>query len=488
MDMNFFKKRTTNQTNEQAKSNETPATDIRSLQTTSLVEDNIEKLKTAFSNTQDFDTRYFSHGDQKYGLAFIKTIVKKDVIDHFLIEPLVSDSSISPANLPIAHVAAYTSFDDIITNMLDGNIALFKEGDTNCYLTEAADFKTRSIEEPAAEQSIRGSHEGFVEKIEDNLNLLRKRVKTENFVVETKTLGSNPKATAALCYIKGKADPAVLEKIKNKLDSIHIDKAINTEVIQNHMEDSIYSPFPQLLNTEKPNRVAHHLSLGAIALITEGSSTAFLMPITFFSFFHAADDIESRYYISSFNRILRLFALFLAITLPSFYIALVSFDFEIIPLNLVANVKGSLENIPYSPLIEALIMIVILELLKESAIRLPSSVSPTIGVVGALVIGTAIVQANLVSNTMLIVLAVTAISSFTIPNQEMAHMVRILNFPLIIITYIFGLVGISIGLTLIIFHLCELDSMGKPYLTPVAPLNLNRLTKMLFNIPSKKED
>lgn len=488
MDMNFFKKGTPKENKQQMQSNESSTPDIRSLQTTCHVEDNIEKLNTAFSNTQDFDTRYFSNGDQKYGLAFIKTIVKKDIIDHFLIEPLVVNSSLSPANLPVAHVSSYTCFEDIINNMLDGNIALFKEGDTTCYLVEAADFKTRSIEEPAAEQSIIGSHEGFVEKIEDNLNLLRKRVKTENFVVETKTLGTNPKATAALCYVKGKADPAVLEKIKKKLDSIHIDKAINTEVIQNHMEDFIYSPFPQLLNTEKPNRVAHHLSLGAIALITEGSSTAFLMPITFFSFFHAADDIESRYYIKSFNRILRLFALFLAITLPSFYIALVSFDFEIIPLNLVANVKGSLEIIPYSPLIEALIMVVILELLKESAIRLPSSISPTIGVVGALVIGTAIVQANLVSNTMLIVIAITAISSFTIPNQEMAHMIRILNFPLIILTYIFGLVGISIGLTLIIFHLCELDSMGKPYLTPVAPLNLNRLSKMLFNIPAKKEN
>ncbi|QFK72642.1 spore germination protein [Pradoshia sp. D12] len=487
MDMKFFKKRTTNQTNEQVQSNEASTPDIRSLQTTCHVEDNIEKLKTAFSSTQDFDTRYFSNGDQKYGMAFIKTIVKKDIIDHFLIEPLVINSSLSPANLPVAHVSAYTCFEDIINNMLDGNIALFKEGDTACYLVEAADFKTRSIEEPASEQSIRGSHEGFVEKIEDNLNLIRKRVKTENLVVKTKTLGSYPKATAALFYINGKADPEVIEKIEKKLDSIHLDTAINTEVIQNYIEDSVYSPFPQILNTEKPNRVAHHLSMGAVGLMTEGSSTVFLMPITFFTFFHAADDIESRFYISSFERILRLFALFLAITLPSFYIALVSFDFEIIPLNLVANVKGSLENIPYSPLIEALIMVVILELLKESAIRLPSSVSPTIGVVGALVIGTAIVQANLVSNTMLIVIAITAISAFTIPNQEVAQMIRILNFPLIIITYIFGLVGIAIGFTLIIYHLCELESMGKPYLAPVAPFNFKSLSKMLFKIPFKKE-
>ena len=130
----------------------------------------------------------------------------------------------------------------------------------------------------------------------------------------------------------------------------------------------------------------------------------------------------------------------------------------------------------------------ILELLKESAIRLPTSVSPTIGVVGALVIGTAIVQANLVSNTMLIVIAITAISSFSIPNQEMAHTFRILNFPLIILTYCFGLVGLSIGLTLIVFHLCELESMGKPYLAPVAPFSFKGLSKMLINIPSRKEN
>ena len=486
--MNFFKSKPTNRHSKTSEVANSLRMDVRTLKATSHIQENVENLKKAFSNTQDLDTRYFTNGNQKYGLVYLKTIVKKDIIDHYLISPLISNDSLSPSNLPIAHVSAFTSFDDIISNMLEGYAALFKEGEATGYLVEATNFKSRSIEEPAAEQSIRGSHEGFVEKIEDNLNLLRKRVKTENLIVEMKTLGTNPKSTAALCYIKGKADPTILEKIQNKLDSIHMDMAINTEVIQNYMEENIYSPFPQLLNTEKPNRVAHHLSLGAIALITEGSATAFIMPITFFSFFHAADDIESRYYISSFNRILRLIALFLAITLPSFYIALVSFDFEIIPLNLVANVKGSLENIPYSPLIEALIMVVILELLKESAIRLPTSVSPTIGVVGALVIGTAIVQANLVSNTMLIVIAVTAISSFTIPNQEMAHMIRILNFPIIFLTYIFGLVGIAIGLTVIIFHLCELDSMGKPYLAPVAPLNTFRLSKMLFNIPSKKEN
>ena len=486
--MNFFKNKPKNRHSETSESTNSPRKDIRNTEASSHLEDNIEKIKTAFSNTQDLDTRNFSNGDQKYGIIYLKTIVNKDIIDHYLINPLISNESLIPSNLPVAHVSSFTSFNDIISKILEGHVALFKEGEATCYLVEAANFKSRSIAEPASEQSIRGSHEGFVEKLEDNINLLRKRVKTENLVFEMKTLGTNPVSPAAICYIKGKADPTIVEKINNKLDSIHMDKAINTEVIQNYMEEYIYSPFPQLLNTEKPNRVAHHLSLGAIALITEGSATAFIMPITFFSFFHAADDIESRFFISSFNRILRLFALFLAITLPSFYIALVSFDFEIIPLNLVANVKGSLENIPYSPLIEALIMVVILELLKESAIRLPTSVSPTIGVVGALVIGTAIVQANLVSNTMLIVIAVTAISSFTIPNQEMAHMIRILNFPMIFLTYIFGLVGIAIGLIFIIFHLCELDSMGKPYLAPVAPLNPYRLSKMLFNIPSKKEN
>ena len=290
-------------------------------------------------------------------------------------------------------------------------------------------------------------------------------------------------------YLADKADPLIVEKVKDRLKSFTVDGAITGGALQDHLQENKYSPFPQYLTTERPSRVAEQLTKGAIVVMIDGNSTVYIVPINFFTFYHATDDNQSPIYLSTFNQILRLIGLFLTITLTPFYIAVVSFNFEIIPDALVANLKGALQIIPFSPLIEALIMAIILELLKEAAIRLPQSISPTIGVVGALVIGTTIVQANLVSTTMLIVIALTAISSFVIPNHEMTQVVRIFTFPLMFLAYVLGLMGLSLGITLILIHLCTLKSMGRPYLGSMQPAKLlQRLkTALRFSLPNKKE-
>jgi len=277
--------------------------------------------------------------------------------------------------------------------------------------------------------------------------------------------------------------------VKERLKTLRVDGAITGGALQDHLQDNKYSPFPQYLSTERPSRVAEHLSNGAVVVMVDGSSTVYILPTTFFAFYHAPDDVQSPIYISYTDQALRLLALFLTIILPPFYIAVVSFNFEIIPDALVANVKGALQIIPFNPLIEALIMQVILELLKEAAIRLPQSISPTIGVVGALVIGTTIVQANLISSTMLIVIALTAISSFVIPNHEMTLIIRIFSFPLMVLSYILGLMGLTLGITLIIIHLCTLKSMGQPYLTSLLPYRFFRSMKsaLKLSLPNKKE-
>ncbi|WP_455662267.1 spore germination protein [Pradoshia sp.] len=452
------------------------------------IDENSAYLSQSFSNSTDLIVRNFSAFDKSYCLVYIKTICDITMLEDFIIKPLLFNEHIHPLDLPVPDIKSLDCWKDITQNLSNGNFILFQEGDSAAYAANAANFAHRSVGTSPAEQSIRGSHEGFIENYESNVSLIRTYIRTNQFIVKDIIVGEELPIRMGITYLSDKADPLIIENVKERLRSLHVKGAISGGTLQNHLQDNKYSPFPQYLTTERPSRVAEHLSKGAVVVLVDGSSTAYILPTSFFDFYHAPDDIESPLYVFTFSRAIRLLALFLTIILPPFYIAVVSFNFEIIPDALVANVKGALQIIPFTPLIEALIMQIILELLKEAAIRLPQSVSPTIGVVGALVIGTTIVQANLISTTMLIVIALTAISSFVIPNHEMAYVIRIFSFPLMFLSYILGFMGLSLGITLILIHLCTLTSFGKPYLVPSLPTKLLSGIKSIskFSLPNKK--
>ena len=453
------------------------------------IDENTAYLTQAFSSATDLVVRKFSAFDKTYCLVYIKTICDVTILENFIIKPLLFKDHLHPQDLPVPDIKPLDCWKDITQNLTTGHFILFQEGESAAYAANASNFAHRSVGESTSEQSIRGSHEGFIENYESNLSLMRTYLRTEQFIMKDIIIGEELPIRMGIGYLGNKADPLVIEKVKERLKTFRVDGAITGGKLQDHLQDNKYSPFPQYLSTERPSRVAEHLSNGAVVVMIDGSSTVYILPTTFFAFYHAPDDIQSPKYISYTDRALRLIALFLTIVLPPFYIAVVSFNFEIIPDALVANVKGALQIIPFNPLIEALIMQIILELLKEAAIRLPQSISPTIGVVGALVIGTTIVQANLISSTMLIVIALTAISSFVIPNHEMTLIIRIFSFPLMVLSYILGLMGLTLGITLIIIHLCTLKSMGQPYLTSLLPYRFFRSIKtaLRLSLPNKKE-
>ncbi len=227
---------------------------------------------------------------------------------------------------------------------------------------------------------------------------------------------------------------------------------------------------------------------GRIALIMEGSPTALIFPINIFSFFQSPDDYNSRWIVGSFIRFIRTVGFLIAILLPPFYIAVFSFHPEIIPDSLLLTVKSSVNDLPFSPLIEALIMTATLELIREAGIRLPSPIGQTIGIVGGIVIGQAVVQAGLISNIMIIVVGLTAISSYVIPSNEMSSAVRICSYPLMFLSTTFGFIGISFGMMVLAFHLCTLESFGMPYFAPFAPLKLKDFKDSLIRLPLWKQN
>ena len=329
---------------------------------------------------------------------------------------------------------------------------------------------------------MRGSHEGFVENLDKNINLMRQRFLDGSLIVKYLEVGTISRTRVAVLYLKGISNPEYYEEVFRRLESIDVDAVESGSIIEEALENSPFSPFPQLLNTERPDRVMGNLLEGRIAIMTAGNSSTIVAPSCFFTFYQSPEDYNTRSLYGSFFRLLRIFSFFVAISLPALYIATISFHYELIPVDLILTVKSSVDNVPFPPIAEAFIMVLILELLKEAAIRLPSSIAQTIGVVGGLVIGTAIVEANLVSNIMIIVIALTAIASFVVPTNEMSTTLRILSFPMMVGAALFGYLGIIFVLTLIIMHLVTLESVGKPYLIPIAPLRVADLKDVFVRV------
>ncbi len=349
-----------------------------------------------------------------------------------------------------------------------------------------ADFAHKTPEEPETEQIIRGSHEGFVENFDTNVSLIRKRIKNNKLVVKEVLLGKETKTTAYYFYVEGVVDTEALKTVEKRLSEIELDMFYSIGQLSDQLEDQVWSPFPQLLNTERPDRVVANILEGKIAIMTDLSPTALIGPVTFFSFYQTPDDFNARVLVGTFYRLMRIFSFVSAIFLPAFYIAIVSFHFEVLPLELGNKVKSDINQIPYRPLIEAMIMEITIELIREASVRLPKSIGQTIGIVGGLVIGDAIVSAGLVSNLMVIVVAFTAISSFVVPSVELNTSIRMLRFPFMFLASLFGFFGIVIGTFLLVIHLLNLSSLKRPYFSPIIPFEPKELKKIFLRAPNYK--
>ncbi|WP_342443627.1 spore germination protein [Lysinibacillus sp. FSL K6-0075] len=341
----------------------------------------------------------------------------------------------------------------------------------------------RNLEEPINEHILRGSHEGLIERADTNLALIRRRVNNPALVVKSFSIGHQTKTKAYYLYMDGVIQPETLQEIEKRIAAIQIDYFYSIGQLSDALEDSVLSPFPQLLNTEHPDRVVANLVEGKVVIMTDISPSALIGPVTFFSFYQTPDDYNGRVVVGTFYKIVRLLSFITAVFLPAFYIAVISFHFEVLPLELSNQVKNDVNDIPYRPLIEALILEIIMELIRESSIRLPQSVGQTIGIVGGLVIGDAIVSAGLVSNLMIIVVALTAISSYVVPSVELNSTIRMLRFPFMVLASLFGFLGIVVGIVILLIHLISLTSIKQPYFSPIVPFQPKAVFKIFLRWP-----
>ncbi|MGU3443575.1 spore germination protein [Bacillus cereus] len=450
-------------------------------------QENYNYIKKQMNQSEDLMKQIIPTKNAKITILFVGTVVDKDILQNKLIDPLIYHDDMNSIEsitdkIPL-DATSISTMQQAIDDLLHGSALLFLPESHQCLSIDIKKVTIRTISEPTTEKIVRGSHDGFIENLNVNINVLRNRIVTPDLTVHYFTLGQNSNGKVALIYIKDLADVNVVKEVKKKLSAISLDYVIPSSSIEKLIESSSFSPLPQLLNTERPDQVMNHLLKGKVVLLEDNNPNALILPVNFFSFYQSPEDFNSRIVVGLFFRLIRLLSILIALLLPSLYIAIVGFHFELLPHELVLPIKTSIQGIPYPPLIEALLMELILELIREAGIRLPTAIGQTIGVVGGLVIGDAVVKAGLVSNTMIVVIALTAIASFITPSSEMSNSIRILRFYFMVAASFIGLPGISFACIILAIHMCQLESWGTPYLAPFAPLNKKILLDIFLPNP-----
>lgn len=443
--------------------------------------ENIKHLQDLLGRPADLKERTFLYEKVEGRLLYLENIVSSIRVEETILRPL-SETSMQNAedSLTVLEREEKANSDEAIAALLQGKVLVFFEGRSVCIACGVETFLLRTVSEPSNEKVIRGAHDGFVENLNTNIALIRERIKSPGLMIEYVQVGKKSNTRVAIIYEKGIANPELVKEIKRRVDSIDTDMLFDPGALEDMVEDSTLSPFPQFLSTERPDRAMANILEGRILLFGDGSPTGLVMPVTFFALYQSPDDYNARTLPGSFYRVLRFFSFLIAVLLPGFYIAIVGFHFEVLPADLILTMKGGVQTIPFPPIIEVLAMEVAIEIIREAGVRLPTPIGQTIGIVGGIIISDAIVSAGFASRTTVIVVALTAISSFVAPSTEMSTATRLLRFPLMILASLFGFYGLMFGVVLIVMHLCKLESLGRPYFAPMAPFNLKDMLKDTF--------
>ncbi|WP_337913623.1 spore germination protein [Cohnella zeiphila] len=359
---------------------------------------------------------------------------------------------------------------ECIEGILNGHAAIFLED--RAWLADVARSVGRKIEQSETETVIAGPHDGFVENWTENLAVIRRRLKSAKLKTVMLSVGEVSKTKVVLLYLDGIANPALVDRMTRRVESIEIDGVYDANMFVQLIDENPNSVFPQFMTTERPDAVTSKLLGGRIACIVDGSPSVFSTPTSFFDFFASPDDYYQRWLLGTALRMLRILGFLITICFTAFYVAITTFHYEMIPHTMLLNLTESRSKVPFPPLIEALLMETTIELLREAGARLPTKIGQTIGIVGGIVIGQAAVQAGFTSNILIIAVATSAIASFVIPSYIMSASLRLIRFGLIILAGILGNLGLMMGIALVIIQLAGITNLGASYLTPVAPANL----------------
>ncbi|XID94629.1 spore germination protein [Paenibacillaceae bacterium WGS1546] len=466
--------------------------------------DNMARIAEAFADCDDIAIESWNYGPQQqfsacsvYCRSFIEDSANhymkstlQDMVDHEVgmaetVTPELIFDFINRRSAASQPTMRLERMDEAIGRVLEGCVVLFVDRLAQAIAYEAGNIPKRQVTEPVNEPGVQGPREGTIENLSINLGMLRLRVKSPRFKIRMFTAGTEMRTKIAYAYLDQVVDPDTLARFQSRLRGIERYEVPETSYVEEWIEDSVYSPFPQYRYTERTDSAAAALLDGKILVLVDNSPMILICPALFVDFFGASEDYYIRTVIATLIRFLRLLAFFIALTLPSIYIALSTFHPELVPTVLLLAILDTREGIPFPAFFEALVMEISFELLREAGIRLPRPVGSAVSIVGALVIGQAAISAKIASPIMVIVVALTGIASFAIPHYEMGIALRIIRFPLMIAAALLGGFGIMIVSLLTLLHLTSLHTLGQPYLTSLAPLKARDLRDVFVRIPLK---
>ncbi len=445
--------------------------------------ENVEFLNRVFSaplNT-DFKVRYVYLTSIKCDVAifYLSGMVNFESLETTIIRPLIDKKAVSGKDslsevvqkevLVNKDVRKIDCLDDVKIEILRGNTVIILDKETSGLSITTTGFEHRGVEKPQSENVLKGPMESFVESGFINRSLIRKQIHNEHLITESLTVGVKKSAVVSMMYINGIVSQELVEKVKERINEINVDCLQGVSILEQHIEERPYSLLPSILYTERPDRAAAFLQEGHIVLIMDNSPACLVVPVTVWSFFHTAEDYYQRWAFGNFIRCVRLLAIFVALLVPSLYIAITNFHVEMIPADLVLSIAATRERVPFPSIVEVIIMEMAFELLREAGIRIPSAIGPTIGIVGALILGQAAVEANIISPILVIVVAITGLASFAIPDISFSFFVRLLRFIFLFFGATMGLFGIAACLTVLIAYCSTAKSFEVPFFAPISP-------------------
>lgn len=414
-------------------------------------------------------------------IAFMEGLSDKKLVDMVILGPImlamewaktcIGDELAQKLlnTLPGNQVKEANTFSEVEQAILSGQTALFLDGVERALIIDTQGWEHRAVDRPAIEQSIKGNQSAFTETLRVNISLIRAAMRTSDLITEIVEVGTRTKTQCAVMYLKSVTNSEIIGEVKKRLRGITVDYVANAGMLEQLITDHPLIPIPQTLSTERPDRVTPHLSEGRVAIFLEGSPFAIVVPFTFFGLYHSGEDYSMQQYVASFARVLRLLGTLLTTILPAVYLAISYYHQEAMPTELVLAIAGARERVPFPALLEVILMEISFELIREAGTRIPGMLGSTIGIVGAIIIGQAAVAANIVSPIMVVIVAVTGLASFAIPDYRMALGVRLTRFLYLFFAISMGLVGVAGGLLVTTLILCYMKSFGVPFMAPVAP-------------------
>jgi len=444
----------------------------------------IQSIKSATNNPADLIIKSIP---PNLTLIYIDNLVDDQTLNNDIIANLLNNPQETPEaiemTISIPEIVKSNLLQETVESMINGSVVIHKDGYPQVLIGNIATRESRALSAPENESQVIGTQVGFNESLTTNISLIRRYIVSPNLCNEKLKIGTRTNTSVSLLYMNGIANEQMVNTLRQRITDLYIDELLDSAVLAEMIDDNSLSVFPQMLLTERPDRFCDAILDGKMGVIVDGSSMAIICPQAFTEFFRSQEDQNLRWQIATFLRLLRLAAFFLSVYLTPFYVAAVTFHYEVIPQAFLVPLSESRALVPFPPIFEALLLEFIIELLREAGARLPTKIGQTIGIVGGIVIGTAAVQAGITSNILLIIIALSALASFTSPSYMMGNVIRLIRFPIIILAGFWGFYGIMLAFCFILIHLLRQTSLGAPYMSPFYPPRMKDMRDSLIRMP-----